>query len=98
MAILSALSADRRASKLRTGMITVYALYDKVTDQVYVGMTNNLERRIAEHKRGQSFYTRRFKDFEVIYKEVFRSYAEGRKKEKYLKGGSGKEFLKSLIV
>ncbi len=78
-------------------MITVYAIYDKLLDQIYVGMTNNLERRVGEHKRGQSFYTRQFKDFKLIYKESFENYTEGRKKEKYLKQGAGKEFLRTLI-
>lgn len=78
-------------------MITVYALYDRITKQIYVGMTNDLDRRLSEHRRGQSFYTRRFEDFRVIYREEFVNYIEGRKKEKSLKGGVGKEFLKSMI-
>lgn len=60
-------------------------------------MTNDLERRLSEHRRGQSFYTRRFKDFQVIYSKNFENYIEGRKKEKALKNASGKEFLKSLV-
>ena len=78
-------------------MITVYAICDKMSGQIYVGMTNDLERRISEHRRGQSFYTKRFTDFYVIYSEHFASYIDGRRKEKFLKNGSGKEFLKSLI-
>lgn len=78
-------------------MITVYVLYDKFRDELYVGMTNNLERRLHEHKQGQSFYTKRLKNFQIVYKEEFESYAEGRKKEKYLKGGSGREFLRGLL-
>ena len=78
-------------------MITVYAIYDRVSGEVYVGMTNDLERRIGEHRRGQSFYTKKFRDFRVIYTETFVNYTDGRKKEKYLKNGSGKEFLKSLL-
>lgn len=60
-------------------------------------MTNDLGRRLLEHERGQSKYTRKFSDFSLIYKEEFASYKLGRKKEKYLKSGCGKEFLKNLI-
>jgi putative endonuclease len=85
----------RQASKL--SMVTVYALYDIASGQIYVGMTNDIERRLGEHRRGQSFYTRRFKEFKVMYTENFENYTDGRKQEKYLKNGSGKEFLKTLI-
>ena len=64
--------------------------------EIYVGMTNNLERRLSEHKRGQSKYTRKFKDIELIYTENFENYVLARKKEKYLKSGCGKEFLRGL--
>ena len=78
-------------------MITVYAICDRISKQIYVGMTNNLERRLSEHKRGQSFYTKRFQDFHLIYSEEFANYVDGRKKEKSLKNASGKEFLRGFI-
>jgi len=91
------LSADRQASKLEVNMIIVYAIYDKYTREIYVGLTNDIERRISEHKRGQSRYTRKFKDIKLIYTEYCNDYTSARKREKYLKSGCGKEFLKMLI-
>lgn len=79
-------------------MIVVYAIFDNVSREIYVGMTNSVERRLAEHKRGQSEYTRKFKDISLFYKEEFSNYKEARVKEKYLKSGCGKEFLKRLLV
>lgn len=78
-------------------MVIVYALYDKGLKQIYVGMTNNLERRLHQHQRGESLYTRQFSDFVVIYTESCEGYGDGRKREKYLKSGFGKKFLKTLI-
>ncbi|MBI2100624.1 MAG: GIY-YIG nuclease family protein [Candidatus Vogelbacteria bacterium] len=78
-------------------MILVYAICDRPSKEIYVGLTNNLERRIREHRRGQSFYTRRFRDFVVLYQEEYPDYRSARKREKYLKSGIGKEFLRSLI-
>lgn len=77
-------------------MICVYAIRDKMIKEIYVGMTNDLERRLSEHRRGQSQYTRKFKDIELIYTEKFDDYSVARKKEKYLKSGCGKEFLRGL--
>jgi len=77
--------------------ITVYALFDESLSEIYVSMTNDLERRLTEHKRGQSSYTRKFKNFRLIYQECHPDYAQARKREKFFKNGSGKEFLRKLI-
>ena len=78
-------------------MITVYAIYDKISGEIYVGMTNNLERRLGQHKRKESAYTKKFGNCQLIYSEETSDYREGRKREKFLKNGSGKEFLKKFI-
>ena len=78
-------------------MIFVYALFDRKSSEIYVGMTNNIERKVAEHRRGQSKYTRKFKSIECLLLEEYASYGEGRKREKYLKSGCGKEFLKEIL-
>jgi putative endonuclease len=75
-------------------MITTYAIFDKFTKEVYVGLTNDLDRRISEHKRGQSKYTRKYRDIELFYTEECENYVDARKREKYFKSGCGKEFLK----
>ena len=74
----------------------VYAIISEVDGRIYVGFTNDLHRRIREHNRGRTKSTKAFKPWKLIYAEPFPSRAQARKKEIYLKGGSGKEFLKSL--
>jgi len=78
-------------------MITVYAIYGKDYDIIYVGLTNNLERRISEHKRGHNKSTKRFKDITLLYTKIFDNYKSARKEEKRLKAGQGKRFLRTLI-
>jgi predicted GIY-YIG superfamily endonuclease len=64
---------------------------------IYVGMTNDLDRRVTEHKRRQSPSTRRLKGaFEVIYQERFPDYRSARKHEKFLKSGAGRKLLASV--
>ena len=75
-------------------MITVYAIFDKPTKEIYVGLTNDLDRRMNEHKRGQSKYTKKYTDINLFYAEESANYKEARVREKYLKSGIGKEFLK----
>ena len=54
-------------------------------------MTNNIERRIKEHNLGYNKTTKAYKPFLLIYKGK-----KARGREKYLKSGIGKEFLKSI--
>ncbi len=76
--------------------VWVYAL--RFTDDtIYVGMTNDLDRRMTEHKRRQSPSTRKFTgDFEIIYQQNFTDYVQARRHEKYLKSGSGRKLLESV--
>ena len=59
-------------------------------------MTNDLERRIAEHNNGENKSTKACRPFKLIYSETFPDRISARAKEKYLKSGIGKEFLKML--
>jgi len=63
---------------------------------IYVGLTRDLDRRLIEHNKGETRSTKAYKPFVLIYEERFNSRVEARAKEKYLKSGIGKEFLKSL--
>ena len=77
-------------------MITVYAIKSINRNYIYVGMSQDIQSRIARHNNGYERTTRAYRPFILIYKEEFPTRLEARKKEKYLKSGSGKEFLKSL--
>jgi len=61
-----------------------------------VGLTENLKRRIEEHNNGTNKTTQPYRPFELIYSESFQTRIKAREREKYLKSGSGKEFLKRL--
>jgi len=77
-------------------MYYVYAIKSLSKNYIYVGMTNNIERRLKEHNNGENRSTKAFKPFVLIMKEEFETRVEARRSEKYLKSGIGKEFLKSI--
>ena len=62
---------------------------------IYVGLTSDPERRIIEHNALKERTTRSYAPFETILVEEFGTRVEARKREKYLKSGIGKEYLKS---
>jgi len=92
---MSALPAGRQASKL---MIQVYVLVSGLDGTLYIGMTNNLERRINEHNSGKNRSTKHKIPLKLLFSESYNTYKEARKREKYLKSGSGREYIKNMRV
>ncbi|WP_299679068.1 GIY-YIG nuclease family protein [uncultured Dokdonia sp.] len=77
-------------------MFVVYALSSLRRNYIYVGLTENIERRIPQHNKGYNKSTKAYTPFVLLYKKSFKTRLEARAYEKYLKSGSGKEFLRSL--
>jgi putative endonuclease len=77
-------------------MYFVYAIASLSRSYIYVGLTNNITRRIAEHNSGYERTTRPYMPFRLIHSEEFPTRQLAREREKYLKSGSGKEFLKTM--
>ena len=77
-------------------MFTVYAIKSISRNYLYVGLTNNLEKRFKRHNKGYEKTTKPYSPFKIIFTEKFKTRLEARKREKYLKSGIGKEMLKSI--
>ena len=78
-------------------MFTVYVLQSTVASKAYVGFTNNIERRIAEHNAGKHSYTKRYMPWILKYTEQFDNLREARERERYFKSGAGRKYLKTRI-
>ena len=76
-------------------MYVVYVLQSEIYKRMYVGMTNDLERRIKEHNNGKTKSTRYYKPWKVLFIESFSTRLEAREREKYLKSGIGREYIKN---
>ncbi len=76
----------------------VYILFSKKFDKTYIGFTSGLIERFKSHNvLGTKGYTIKYRPWEVIYVEFFNSKAEALKREKFLKTGIGREFVKKII-
>lgn len=66
-------------------------------NHLYIGITNNLGKRIERHKSGDGAeFTIRNKTFEIVYTESFTTYLEARRRESQIKGWR-KEKKENLI-
>ena len=73
----------------------VYMLQSILNEnRYYVGMTNNLKRRLKEHNNGKSTYTKKLKPWKLITYIGFNSRIKALHFETYLKSHSGRTFAK----
>lgn len=76
----------------------VYILFSEKFNKNYTGYTSNLIERFKSHNVLETKgYTLKFRPWEVIHVEFFNSKSEAIKREKYLKTGVGREFIKKII-
>ncbi|OGN04750.1 MAG: endonuclease [Candidatus Yanofskybacteria bacterium RIFCSPHIGHO2_02_FULL_44_12b] len=78
-------------------MYFVYILKSGKDGNLYIGLTNNIERRLNEHNRGRNLSTKHRVPFKLLYQERVGSRIEARKREKYFKSGTGREWIKSSL-
>ena len=77
-------------------MIIVYAIRSVPSKEIYVGISKDIDRRLKEHNAGRNRYTKGLRPWEIV-RETKENWTEARKREKYLKSGVGKEYLKALV-
>jgi putative endonuclease len=79
-------------------MYFVYAIRSLHFNYIYVGQTKNIDCRLMEHNSKKNRSTKAYTPFELFYQEGgFATREQAREREKYLKSGVGKEFLKTYI-
>jgi putative endonuclease len=67
----------------------VYIMTNKHNTVLYTGVTNNLERRVREHRSGDgSVFTKKYNCNKLVYFEVLHSALDAIAREKQIKGGS----------
>jgi putative endonuclease len=71
----------------------IYILTNVNRTVLCIGVTNNLQRRINEHKAGFSDFTRRYKVHQLVYFEEYPDIKAAIAREKQLKAGSRQKKL-----
>jgi len=76
----------------------VYVIKSQVDGRLYKGMTKNVKERVLQHNKGKTKTTKAYIPWDLVYFEQYQTIEEARTREKYLKSGVGREFLKSLLL
>ncbi len=61
-------------------------------------MTMRLDNRIKEHNLGKTKSTKGYLPWVLVYQEVFNTRREARLREKFLKSGQGRDYLKKVLA
>ena len=78
-------------------MFTIYVLRSEVDGGLYKGFTKDLSIRIAQHNNGKTKSTKGYMPWKLVYSEIVSTLEEALLREKYLKTGQGRDFLKWTI-
>ena len=76
---------------------SLYILRSSKDYGYYVGITHDLQKRLAYHNSGRVKSTKSRRPFEIIHSETFSNMPEARQREKYLKSYRGSKEKLDII-
>ncbi|MFZ3020257.1 MAG: GIY-YIG nuclease family protein [Minisyncoccia bacterium] len=78
-------------------MFYTYVLQSYKNNELYIGFTTNLKKRLVEHNRGLNFSTKRYKPWTLVYYEACLDELDAKRRENYLKTTQGGRLLKRRL-
>ena len=88
------LPAGRQARRT-FAVFFVYVLRSQRDGELYIGLTQDVARRLQQHNVGHERTTRARRPFVLVLSERFETREAARAREKYYKSGFGREILKA---
>lgn len=83
---------------LTTIMFYVYLLQSELNHLFYVGFSENPQERLVAHNSGGNPSTKAGRPWKLIYLEGYLDKKDALGREKFLKSGSGKTYLKKQLL
>ncbi len=78
-------------------MFYTYVLKSKKDGKLYIGFSSKLKERLIEHNKGFVETTKNRRPFEIVYYEACLSEKKAIEREKVLKTGFGRLYLKKRL-
>ena len=79
-------------------MYYVYVIYSEKFKKRYTGYCNDIDKRLDWHNElSEKSWTKKYRPWILIYFESFQMKTDAIKREKYLKTGVGRDFLKNKL-
>ena len=74
----------------------IYSIYSNLLQKHYVGISENIPRRLEAHNSGLSTYTNKASDWKIIYQVTLGSKTEALILERKIKKRGAKRYLEDL--
>lgn len=78
-------------------MFYTYLLESLNDKSWYIGYTSDLKKRFISHNKGLNRSTKNNRPWKLIYYEAYTERIDAKKRELFLKSGSGRKFLKKQL-
>ena len=78
-------------------MYYVYVLLSEKDSKFYTGATSDLKNRIKQHNEGKVLLTKNRRPLQLVYYEACLNQEDAFRREKYLKTGMGKRYLRNRL-
>lgn len=78
-------------------MYYTYVIKSKKDKHFYTGRTQDLRKRFSEHENGINISTKGRGPFDLTYYEACKNESDAFAREKFLKSGPGKRYLKNRL-
>ena len=78
-------------------MFYTYVLQSSKSGKFYTGFTSNLRKRLSEHQENLSPYTKNRGPYKLIYYEACSNDEDAKTRERYLKSGMEKRYIKNRL-
>ena len=75
----------------------VYVIQSKIDNDLYIGYTADLKRRLNDHNQGKNISTRKNRPWELIHYEAYKNIIDVKRRERYLKTSQGARLLKRML-
>lgn len=76
----------------------VYVLRSIDFERNYIGFTKDINIRLKQHNSGKTKSTKPYKPWKLLFFETYSSKIEAIKREKFLKTGKGREYIKKYLA
>ncbi len=78
-------------------MFYTYILRSELNNPFYIGSTNNIEQRLYFHNHGLVKSTKRYKPWQLIYIEEYKTLKFARNRELQIKSWKSRKSIESVI-
>jgi putative endonuclease len=74
-------------------MYFLYVLYSTAAGRYYLGTTNDVSRRLAQHNAGGNLSTKGFRPWILVYTQSFDTLTDARRREREIKSWTSPSYM-----